>query len=593
MPTKAVRLTMPLVGAANPAGYLIMVPGASVLIRQNGVALVGSAGPGTPAVFSDNDKTPMTNPVPTGVTPGTAGVDTEGRLLVYLNPGSGYDVQATVGNATTTAPLPDVSVDVEDVADVADFTALEAVVDGKQDTIPPGTLVETATVTTKGDLFAASAAGVVDRLAAGADGLVLTTDSATALGLKWAAGGGGGGGIASVTAATAAIVIGGTATDPTVDIGAVPQSAITNLSTDLAAKAPLASPTFTGTVTLPTATAPGAGNLSERFGSGSAAAGANGAAFGGIALASAAGGLALGYDAQATGGTGCTAIGRSSRATGASGAPCAVGYSASASGSFSVAIGNSTVASGGSSIAIGNAANAAAGFGTAIGRSATCEVGTFSSPQLALGYEATSKEGRAVAVGPQARAWAISSTAIGRGAIVEAGASHGIAIGRGSWLPAAETGGIAIGFKGGNTATDVYFESGHTHKYEDLIDSVTITRTPSLIPIVIHGFDAFDATAAPTSDVAGGPLRLAGGRGTGTATGGAVVLQVAPAGGASNNTKNTLTDAVTITPERVMVLLNVATVPTANVASSGQLYVEAGALKYRGTAGTVTTLAAS
>ena len=34
----------------------------------------------------------------------------------------------------------------------------------------------------------------------------------------------------------------------------IPQSAITNLSTDLALKAPLASPTFTGTVTLPTGT---------------------------------------------------------------------------------------------------------------------------------------------------------------------------------------------------------------------------------------------------------------------------------------------------------------------------------------------------
>lgn len=142
MPTKAVRLTMPLVGEANPAGYLVMVPGASVLIRQNGVALVGSAGPGTPAVFSDNDKTPMTNPVPTGVTPGTAGVDTEGRLVVCLNPGKGYDIQATVGNATTTVPLPDVGVDVEDVAAAADFTALEELVEGKQDAIPPGTYVQ-------------------------------------------------------------------------------------------------------------------------------------------------------------------------------------------------------------------------------------------------------------------------------------------------------------------------------------------------------------------------------------------------------------------------------------------------------------------
>jgi hypothetical protein len=37
--------------------------------------------------------------------------------------------------------------------------------------------------------------------------------------------------------------------------GAIPESSVTNLSTDLAAKAPLASPTFTGTVTAPTLTA--------------------------------------------------------------------------------------------------------------------------------------------------------------------------------------------------------------------------------------------------------------------------------------------------------------------------------------------------
>lgn len=118
MPTRAVRVTDLLVGK-NSLGYLSLVPGASVLIRQNGVALVGSAGPGTPAVFSDNNKTPMTNPVPTGVSQGTAGVDTAGRLVVYLNPGKGYDVQATVGNVSTTASLPDVGVDVDDVAEMA------------------------------------------------------------------------------------------------------------------------------------------------------------------------------------------------------------------------------------------------------------------------------------------------------------------------------------------------------------------------------------------------------------------------------------------------------------------------------------------
>lgn len=103
---KKVRYTQPLFGEANSLGYLILVPGASVLIRQDGVAC---------DVFADNDGAAMTNPVPTGVSVGTAGVDVNGTLLVYLDPGTGYDGVATVGAAVSTFPLPDVSPDVEDV----------------------------------------------------------------------------------------------------------------------------------------------------------------------------------------------------------------------------------------------------------------------------------------------------------------------------------------------------------------------------------------------------------------------------------------------------------------------------------------------
>lgn len=56
--------------------------------------------------------------------------------------------------------------------------------------------------------------------------------------------------VTGVTAANTTITIAGTATAPTVALGTVPESAITNLTSDLAAKAPLASPTFTGTLTV-------------------------------------------------------------------------------------------------------------------------------------------------------------------------------------------------------------------------------------------------------------------------------------------------------------------------------------------------------
>jgi hypothetical protein len=46
--------------------------------------------------------------------------------------------------------------------------------------------VQPSTLTTKGDTFVATAASTVTRLAAGADGTVLTADSTQAKGIKWA-----------------------------------------------------------------------------------------------------------------------------------------------------------------------------------------------------------------------------------------------------------------------------------------------------------------------------------------------------------------------------------------------------------------------
>ena len=69
-----------------------------------------------------------------------------------------------------------------------------------------------STLTTKGDVYAATAASTVTRLGVGANATVLTADSAEATGLKWAAPAGGAGNMAQIATGTlsgASVVISG------------------------------------------------------------------------------------------------------------------------------------------------------------------------------------------------------------------------------------------------------------------------------------------------------------------------------------------------------------------------------------------------
>lgn len=331
----------------------------------------------------------------------------------------------------------------------------------------------------------------------------------------------------------------------------------------------------------------GAGTDSTRIGVSSTSAGVSSTAVGAFAVSSGSHASAFGYDSKASASF-SLALGRTSLAS--QSAAVAIGYASTASNFSATAIGTSASALAGSAVAIGDSSSVASAEtgGCAIGKGATVSTGaTGGGENIAIGHLSTSSEWRATAVGFKAQATAISATAIGRGAL--ATATHAIAIGRGSWSNVANL--IAIGFGGGNTQTDVHFESGHTHKYVDPVDGTTITRTPSLTPIAIHGFDAYDATGSPTNNVAGGPLILAGGRGTGTATGGSVKLQAAPAGGASNNTKNALVTILEALPDGYIFVPNATTIPGSSPVGGGYMYVEAGALKYRGSSGTITTIA--
>jgi hypothetical protein len=70
-------------------------------------------------------------------------------------------------------------------------TAIEALGDAADATM--ATMVPKSIVDAKGDIIAATAADTVSRLAVGANDTVLTADSSTATGLKWAAAASGGG----------------------------------------------------------------------------------------------------------------------------------------------------------------------------------------------------------------------------------------------------------------------------------------------------------------------------------------------------------------------------------------------------------------
>jgi hypothetical protein len=95
-----------------------------------------------------------------------------------------------------------------------------------------GGAIPASTVTAKGDLLAATASATVARLGVGSDGQILTADSASTPGVKWAAAA-----VGSVTATDSTITVGGTATAPTIGVNAIPESKVTNLVADLGAKA--------------------------------------------------------------------------------------------------------------------------------------------------------------------------------------------------------------------------------------------------------------------------------------------------------------------------------------------------------------------
>jgi hypothetical protein len=101
---------------------------------------------------------------------------------------------------------------------------------------------------------------------------------------------------------------------------------------------------------------------------------------------------------------------------------------------------------------------------------------------------------------------------------------------------------------------------------------------------------AINGTGGTGTNIIGGHLVLAGGRATGNGVGGCVKIQTSTAG-SSGATAQVLADRVVVDGKGVVFLANAVAAPASNPVGGGYLYVEGGALKYRGSAGSVTTIA--
>jgi hypothetical protein len=107
--------------------------------------------------------------------------DTANEEIVYITANSGNDFTIVRGQAGSTAISHNSGATVKHVLTSSDLIFFRNGVAVADAAIPE------SLVTTKGDLLAASASGVVARVALGTNGYILTADSTQTAGIKWAA----------------------------------------------------------------------------------------------------------------------------------------------------------------------------------------------------------------------------------------------------------------------------------------------------------------------------------------------------------------------------------------------------------------------
>ncbi len=100
------------------------------------------------------------------------------------------------------------------------------------------------------------------------------------------------------------------------------------------------------------------------------------------------------------------------------------------------------------------------------------------------------------------------------------------------------------------------------------------------------------ACSGSGSNITGANFTITPGNGTGTGGSGKLIFRTAPAG-SSGSTANTMATALEIDKDRVLFVADTNAAPSGTPSGGGYFYVESGALKFKGSSGTVTTLAAA
>lgn len=217
---------------------------------------------------------------------------------------------------------------------------------------------------------------------------------------------------------------------------------------------------------------------------------------------------ALGYTSLA-GGNSSVSLGSQSNANGAQG--IAIGANASAGTTDAISIGNAAVSiTNNYTISIGSSVSASGVGAIAIGRVAT----STNASTIAIGLSADATASKAIAIGDSTNASGSSSIAIGDAA--SASAANSIAFGQSTSVGHANS--IAIGRSAASTATNQFVVGSASYATTEFFLGRGVTSATS-------GTTTISATGGTGTDIAGHGLVIAGGRSTGNAKPGDVVIQ--------------------------------------------------------------------